>query len=126
MAMGRPRKEIDKAEFEKLCAMQCTRDEICGWFDVSQKTLEGWCKRTYGDTFSPVFNQKRSIGKISLRRAQYQAALGGNTALLIWLGRNYLGQTDKVEIDLHESDAPDDGLSASLRELASGLESDER
>ena len=125
MAMGRPRKEIDKAEFEKLCAMQYTLDEICGWFGVSKKTLEAWCKRTYGDTFSTVFNQKRSIGKISLRRAQYQSAMGGNSALLIWLGRNWLGQTDKVEIDLHESDAPDDGLSASLRELASELESDD-
>lgn len=126
MAMGRPRKEIDKAEFEKLCAIQCTLDEICGWFGVSKKTLEAWCKRTYGDTFSTVFYQKRGIGKISLRRAQYQSAMGGNSALLIWLGRNWLGQTDKVEIDLHESDTPDDGLSKSLRELASGLESDER
>lgn len=125
MAMGRPCKEIDKAEFEKLCAIQCTLDEICGWFDVSKKTLEAWCKRTYGDTFSTIFNQKRGIGKISLRRAQYQSAMGGNSALLIWLGRNWLGQTDKVEIDLHESDAPDDGLSKSLRELASGLESDD-
>ena len=125
MAMGRPRKEIDKAEFEKLCTIQCTLDEICGWFDVSKKTLEAWCRRTYGDTFSTVFNQKRGIGKISLRRAQYQSAMGGNSALLIWLGRNWLGQTDKVEIDLHESDAPDDGLSKSLRELASGLESDD-
>ena len=123
--MGRPCKEIDKAEFEKLCAIQCTLDEICGWFDVSKKTLEAWCKRTYGDTFSTIFNQKRGIGKISLRRAQYQSAMGGNSALLIWLGRNWLGQTDKVEIDLHESDAPDDGLSKSLRELASGLESDD-
>lgn len=125
MAMGRPRKEIDKAEFEKLCAIQCTRDEICGWFGITQKTLEAWCKRTYGDTFSPVFNQKRGVGKISLRRAQYQSAMNGNPALLIWLGRNWLGQTDKVEVDVHDERAPDDALSKSLRELAEGLESDD-
>lgn len=34
-------------------------------------------------------------GKISLRRAQMKAALNGNASLLIWLGRNCLGQTDK-------------------------------
>ncbi len=125
MAMGRPCKEIDKAEFEKLCAMQCTLDEICGWFGVSSKTLEAWCKRTYSDTFSHIFSQKRSIGKISLRRAQYQSAMSGNPALLIWLGRNWLGQTDKVEIDVRDERAPDDALSKSLRELAEGLESDD-
>ena len=44
--MGRPTKEIDRTEFEKLCFLQCTRDEICGWFDIAEKTLYSWVKRT--------------------------------------------------------------------------------
>ena len=28
--MGRPRKEINQIEFEKLCALQCTLEEIAG------------------------------------------------------------------------------------------------
>ena len=39
--MARPRKEIDQNEFEKLCALQCTQEEICAWFDVTDKTLTG-------------------------------------------------------------------------------------
>ena len=54
MATGRPRKELDIKQFENLCGLQCTRDEICGWFDITDKTLNAWCKRTYGMPFSAV------------------------------------------------------------------------
>ena len=43
--MGRPRIEIDKEEFEKLCDIQCTLTEIAGWFRCSPDTIENWCKR---------------------------------------------------------------------------------
>lgn len=97
--MGRPPKEIDKEQFEKLCGLQCSIIEVCDYFDVTDKTLNSWCKRTYDKTYSEVFEEKRSSGKISLRRAQYQLALKGNATMLIWLGRNWLGQTDKDKSD---------------------------
>ena len=93
---GRPRKQIDKREFEKLCMLQCTRAEICSWFDVSEPTLIRWCKDTYGVDFLTVFKQKREGGKISLRRMQWQLA-EKSPAMAIFLGKNHLGQTDKVE-----------------------------
>lgn len=94
---GRPRKEIDKKEFEKLCELQCTRDEICAWFDVTDKTLNSWCKRTYKANFSAVFEQKRGKGKIALRRYQFQQAKNSAT-MAIWLGKQYLGQTDQMKL----------------------------
>lgn len=97
MAIGRPKKEFDWEEFEKLCQMQCTLGEIAGWFGVSDDIVEKRCKEKYDLPFTEVFKQKRAGGRISLRRKQYQAALGGNTALLIWLGKQYLGQVDKAE-----------------------------
>ena len=36
--MARPKKEIDQKQFENLCGLQCTLEEICGWFDVTDKT----------------------------------------------------------------------------------------
>lgn len=72
--MGRPKKEINKEEFEKLCALQCTQVEICSWFDVTDKTLESWCKREYKQSFSEVFSKKRGKGKVSLRRTQFRLA----------------------------------------------------
>lgn len=57
--MARPRKEIDQKQFENLCGLQCTLEEICGWFDVTDKTLDSWCKRTYNASFSEVFTKAR-------------------------------------------------------------------
>ena len=95
--MGRPRKQIDKTEFEKLCFLQCTEREFCSWFDVSDETLNKWCKKNYdGRTFLDVFKEKRENGLISLRRTQFQLA-EKSPAMAIFLGKNLLGQTDKME-----------------------------
>lgn len=104
--MARPLKEIDTKQFENLCALQCTREEICGWFGVSDKTLEGWCRRTYRMGFSAIFKQKRGAGKISLRRSQWRLA-ERNANMAIWLGKQYLGQRDAPEdaIDVEDTDA---------------------
>ena len=95
---GRPNKEFDISTFEKLCAMQCTETEICDWFSTSDKTLSKWCKRVYGAGFSEVYRQKRSTGKISLRRQQWHLA-EKSPAMAIWLGKQYLGQRDEVSVD---------------------------
>lgn len=94
--MARPRKEISQKEFEGLCVLQCTKLEICEALDVTDKTLESWCKRTYGAGFSEVFRQKRGRGFISLRRAQFRLA-EKSAAMAIFLGKQYLGQTDSPQ-----------------------------
>lgn len=102
---GRPLKVIDKEKFEELCELQCSMKEICQTLDVSDKTLSAWVKRTYGKKyFSEVFEQKRKRGFYRLRSAQYALALSGNTTMQIWLGRNWLGQTDKIVTSDTEED----------------------
>lgn len=122
--MGRPRAEIDKKQFENLCGLQCTLEEICGWFGVTDKTLDSWCKRTYHASFSEVFKQKRGLGKISLRRSQWRLAEKSAT-MAIWLGKQYLGQRDQVDVNMPGNAVKDDALSASLRELAKELKNDD-
>lgn len=95
--MARPVKEIEKPLFEKLCALQCTKLEICESVGVTDKTLERWCKATYGMGFSEVFKQKRTAGFVSLRAAQFQMAKV-NPTMAIFLGKQYLNQHDKTEI----------------------------
>lgn len=92
--MARPFKEINEKNFVKLCELQCTKLEICGFLDITDKTLENWCKRTYEKGFSEVFKEKRAGGLISLRRAQFQMAQK-SASMAIWLGKQYLGQQDK-------------------------------
>ena len=87
---------IDKRQFENLCGLQCTLLEICDFFDVEDDTLNSWCKKTYGTTFSEVFKLKRGKGQISLRRMQWKLA-EKNPTMAIFLGKQYLGQKDKIE-----------------------------
>lgn len=95
--MGRPRKEIDWEAFDKLALIQCTMREVAAWFDVSEDTIDRRVHETHGVTFAEYMAQRSCKGKISLRRKQYQAAMSGNTSLLIWLGKQWLGQSDKME-----------------------------
>ena len=113
--MGRPKKEIDQKQFENLCGLQCTQEEICGFFDICSDTLESWCKRTYEMNFSEVFKEKRGLGKISLRRNQWRLA-EKNATMAIWLGKQYLGQKDQVEASVAVDVANEDALSKALRE----------
>lgn len=102
---GRPKKEIDVKQFENLCGLMCTEEEIAGWFNCSVDTIERWCKREYKITFAEVFKRLSSKGKLSLRRAQFRIAENGNATMAIWLGKQYLGQLDRPEASLDIEDS---------------------
>ena len=99
--------KIDKKQFENLCGIQCTKEEICSVLDVSEKTLNSWCNSTYGENFSLVFDKKREYGKSSLRRNQWKLA-EKNSAMAIFLGKQYLGQKDVVENKISNNGIFDD------------------
>lgn len=96
MTAGRPRKEIDQETFEKLCGIQCTLIEICGFFNCSEDTIRRYCRRTYQENFESVFKSKSATGKISLRRSMFRQA-ENNATMAIWLSKQHLGMTDKIE-----------------------------
>ena len=98
--MARPRKNIERKDFESLLAIQCTLEEVTAFFDhkldgCSADTIERWCKREYKESFADIAAKKRNLGKISLRRAQFELAKK-NGAVAIFLGKNYLGQKDNI------------------------------
>jgi len=80
-------------ELEKLCALQCTDEEIADWFDVSTRTIES--RRKQPDV-AQVMKRGRSRGRISVRRAQMKLLEGGNGTMGVWLGNQMLGQSDVV------------------------------
>ena len=97
--MARPKKVINQKQFESLCAIQCTQEEICNVLDVTDKTLTRWCNEVYNLSFSEVYEQKRDIGRMSLRRNQFKLAEGGNTTMQIWLGKQVLKQSENPVMD---------------------------
>lgn len=100
--MARPVKEINKEQFESLCNLQCTIEEIAGFFKCNKDTINAWCKRTYDEGFSETYKKHSQNGKISLRRYQLRLA-EKNASMAIWLGKQWLGQTDKQEVMFTEN-----------------------
>jgi hypothetical protein len=90
---GRKPAPIDLTELEKLSALQCTDEEIAGWFHVSTRTIENRRKRP---DFAQAMQRGRTKGRISVRRAQMRMLEGGNGTMGVWLGKQLLGQRDAI------------------------------
>ena len=97
--MARPRIEIDFEQLKGLCSMQCTLEEIASFFKFSEDTIERWCKRELKESFADTYKKYSANGKISLRRWQFKMA-EHNSTMAIWLGKQWLGQTDKQEVSV--------------------------
>ncbi len=112
---GRPRIDLDMELLAKLCSIQCTQAECANVLGVSQSTLQRRLDEETGDGFEPFFDLHSAEGKVSLRRAQFKAALGTpavkatettlavqarqpNITMQIWLGKQYLDQKDKQDV----------------------------
>lgn len=97
--MARPIKKLNQDEMEKLCQIQCTQLEIADWFGVSIDTVTARCKDWGYKSFPDFYKRNSADGKVSIRRGQFKAALKGNPTMLIWLGKQYLGQKDGFDLD---------------------------
>ena len=100
--MARPKKDINQEQFEYLCRIMCTEEEIAGFFDCSVDTITRWCKSTYGKSFAEIFKWFSAQGKQSLRRMQFDLAKT-NATMAIWLGKQWLGQKDEQVIEVNRN-----------------------
>lgn len=94
--MSRRRIEINIEQLNKLCALQCTKQEIAHVLDCDEKTILRFCKKHFNLTFNEYHLRKSSIGKVGLRRTQFRLA-ESSASMAIFLGKQYLGQADKME-----------------------------
>lgn len=92
MALGRPKKEIDIECLRTAVEIQCSWEEIEALTGASRKTLE--------KHYSQVIAEARCHGRKSLRKKQYDIAIAGNVQMLIWLGKQYLDQKDRSQVEL--------------------------
>lgn len=95
MPAGRPKKEIDYVTVEKLANIQCTQEEIASFLGISSRTL------LRDEKFKELFARGRENGKMSLRRIQWKHA-EKSASMAIWLGKQYLGQRDNIEVSNSE------------------------
>lgn len=92
--MARPVIDIDAETVEKLAAIGCKTIEIADFFNCSVDTIE----RRFFDELT----KGRASLKMSLRRWQIEAAKNGNVVMMIWLGKQLLGQQDKSILEIQK------------------------
>ena len=96
-SVGRPKTNLDLADLEKICRLNCTMPEIAAFFDIPLRTLED--KYTNDEAVRRSIDKGRNQGKLSLRRKQLQILdETNNPTMAIWLGKQLLGQRDKHDI----------------------------
>ena len=114
--MPRKKIEIDPEMIRGLARIGATWDEIAGILGIARTTL---AVRMREKKYRDAYEQGVAEGDVSLRRAQYDSAMKGKTGMLVWLGKNRLNQTDRVET--HNETTIHDGGNA-LDKLSSAID----
>lgn len=98
---GRPPKDVDMEVLKNACRVGCTAEECAAILGVSPDTIDRRLKDQGWSGFADYFKTHFEKTKMSLRHAQLQAAIqGANPTMMIWLGKQYLGQRDKADLGL--------------------------
>jgi hypothetical protein len=84
--VGRDNTPVPAADVFKLAAIGCKDTEIAEWFGIDPNSLRY--------NFKVELLKGRETLKQSLRRKQISVAMAGNPTMLIFLGKNLLGQSD--------------------------------
>jgi AraC-like DNA-binding protein len=93
--MARPKLEIDADQVYKLAQHGCTVEEIADFFGCSRDTIHG--------RFSAELSKGKAELRIGLRNWQIASAKKGNVVMQIWLGKQWLGQSDKQEVSADQT-----------------------
>lgn len=110
--MARPVKQIDENLIDGLARIGCTDEEIGLIVGCSSDTLV----RRYAERIK----SGRAQMKMSLRRMQIRLAEEGNATMLIWLGKQNLGQHEpRIQIDVTRLDSEIDMELGRMAQLAS-------
>lgn len=115
---GRPRIEMDEPVFtawDQLDALiiWSTQEYCADRLGISADTLAARIKEKTGLSFPEYKRQKMEPMKINLLKKQYDTAMSGNVTMQIWLGKQYLGQSEKVQTR-NEHISPDGSFKVSL------------
>jgi len=103
---GRKPAKIEWDKVDSMLVGGCTGTEIAAHIGMHPNTLYRHCEDTNKVNFSEYLQEKRAKGDSLLRMAQFDEAVNKrDRGMLIWLGKNRLGQTDKAEV-AHQGTIP--------------------
>lgn len=123
-ALGRARKpkevEIDwNGAVKRMAQSRSTGIQVAGRLGIPEQQLYDRCKTEMGMTWTEFMQSNRAGGESMLLEAQFNSAMKGDRQMQIWLGKQYLGQRDKIDHshDLHTSLVNKEGRDISQEDL---------
>jgi hypothetical protein len=93
------RKTIDWDRVNELLEKQCSGLQIAAHLGLDEDTLYNRCKSDKQHTWSDYASKMKSSGHVILREKQWDLAMQGDKTMLIFLGKQYLDQSEKQKID---------------------------
>ena len=84
--------DIPPEELKRVALLNPAAEELAFVFDIPLTHPEELLK---GEVVQEELLKGRGGRRLALKRAQWKSAMGGNVAMLIWLGKQDLGQSDK-------------------------------
>jgi len=98
-----PKKIINWKVVDELLEKGCTGVEIAGFFGIHEDTLYKRIAKEFNIGFSAYAQQKRAKGDVLLRKVQFEVAVNDkDRGMLIWLGKQRLGQREPEKLDIAE------------------------
>lgn len=94
---GRPFAVIDWKKVGRYLQAQCKTTEIAGLLGIERDTLYNRCLLDNKMEYSAWSALKKAEGLELIRAKQFDTAMAGDRTMLIWLGKQLLGQKDQVE-----------------------------
>ncbi len=96
--VGHPILPIDWDKVDKYLQTGCSGAQVAAAVGVSSDTLYRRCQSERGANFSAILQENRAKGESMLHAKQFSEAMKGDRGMLIWLGKQRLGQKNCHEI----------------------------
>ena len=105
--MARPEIELTEEDWgtiERCAQAHCPLVEIAARVGVSESTLTRRIQDAGFDGFGEFSKQMRATGNSLLREQQLNSVMKGSVPMQKFLGKNWLGQSERVDIQINAFD----------------------
>jgi hypothetical protein len=86
--------KIDLGVVERAASIGCSKEEVAAVLGIHRDTLHEHISRN--PEIQEALDHGSSKGRATLRRLQWKGAEEGNATMLVWLGKQLLGQRDSI------------------------------
>ena len=98
-------KKVDWELVDRMLEAGCLGTEIAAHLQMDKTVLYKKCKMEKGKNWQEYCHEKKARGDGKIRIKQFNLCMNGDKTMLIWLGKQRLGQRDrcKEEIEFNGS-----------------------